>query len=221
MIQTKSLGNLFSLLKNEKEFKVQICSLESIEIFEYFLEINQIKYIKNFTSKCKNINAVNLLLNDGHMNLKLKKIILYSNLINKDFIQINFKLTLDEKIELMKNKGFKLITVPEETIKLNPKSTLSILNFKPLNIGKYISQVISATQLVLIMSMLKENKFSEICKEAKNFDWQINNRFIIKCELNYLVSIKICTRKGESYRLNISNETLDEICQNNGYKRLF
>lgn len=36
-MQVKSLASLFKILKNEKEFRIQIFSLEAVEIFEFLL----------------------------------------------------------------------------------------------------------------------------------------------------------------------------------------
>lgn len=226
----KSLTNLINLLKNEKEYKIQIFTLENIEVFEYFLIYNRINYNKTFTSKYKPNNFINLLLEDVKFEINLKKgkinekIILFSNERNYNFISYFFQLTLDEKLNLVKNKDFLNFLdwkINPDKVQINPKTSLSLLSKENVNIGKYISESINYNQSIIIMAVMKESKFMKIFNEIKIFDPKLDNSFLIRMELNELVEIKIITKNGDNYKLNISNETLKEICKSKGYDDIF
>ncbi|KAG0438077.1 hypothetical protein DMUE_3321 [Dictyocoela muelleri] len=111
-ITFKSLTPLLNIL-TKKSFKIQIISLEPLNLFIEYLRIKNIDFNLHFNY---NLNINNSLTNDtiniivpnksfnnnfnNNFN-KNQKIILYSNFRNSDFIQIIFKPTEDEVLEYL------------------------------------------------------------------------------------------------------------------------
>lgn len=256
--------NLIDFLNNEKSFKIQIFSLESVEIFEVLLKINRIEYKKDFTTSFKNSRTVQLLIDDGdlkdeHANQKL---ILYSNNRNFDFIPYKFKLSVNEKSRicdevLQAGRSFKAntfdgdafkalptrrslikeqgehseaireilegdsIKIDSDLIALNPRSSLTSMFSDKLNVYEFTEDALNYAQSVIVMGMIGENKFIRIFNEVKSIDPSLDNKFLIKCELNALINKKICTKRGDLYKLSISNLTVQNICKKIGFKNVF
>jgi len=254
---------LIDFLSNEKSFKIQIFSLESVEIFEVLLKVNRIEYKKGFTTTFKNSRAVQLLIDDGklsdeHANQKL---ILYSNNRNFDFIPYKFKLSVNEKnniceellqldrtfeadtlnghaVKALSNgsltkeqrehsEGIREILqvdnikIDRDLIALNPRSSLTSMFSDKLNVYGFTEDALNYTQSVIVMGMIGENKFIRIFNEVKSIDPSLDNKFLIKCELNSLINKKICTKNGDLYKLSISNLTVQNICKKIGFKHVF
>lgn len=228
-MKSENLLGLLNLIKNEEDYQIQILSLESVEVFEYFLGFNNIVYIKAFTSKFKNTNSsVKLLLEDSKFEYSLRKhnqrILLYSNDRNYSFIPFYFQLTLKEKLNLIKKRDFMESlnwSIPIEKVQMNPKTSLTALSKEDPNLGKFISNSISHIQSIILMSVMKECKLFKIFNEVKVFDPALENSFLIKLELNELVENRMISKNGDNYRLNLSNETIMEICKLKKYDEIY
>lgn len=231
----ESRSNLIEFLLEEKEFKIQIFSLEAIEIFEAFLKFNNILYDKNFSSSFVSKNKIILLFDDGPITLPIEnlRIILFSNKRNYSFIPYKFKLEVEEKKRILvylkqscsKSAEFGDINVKkginENIIDLYPKSTLTSLIINRLDVFSLTSKTSSYIQSVIIMCMIKESKFAKIFREVVNVDSNLKNKFVIKCELNSLLQKKICSKVGDSYKLVISKLSIQKICESIGFKDIF
>lgn len=214
-----SRQNLVDILKKERDFRIQIFSLESIEIFEKFLEFNKISYTKGFTSSFAFKRNIALLLDDGPIvNLKEnKRIILYSNLRNYKFVPYKFKLSHEEKKDFIK---LYRIPVAKNMLEFCKKSSLASIISKEFEVHQYVSNALSYTQSVIVMCMVKESKFARIFNEVKAVDPSLSNKFVVRCELNYLTKIKICTRAADSYKLAISSQVVQAICKLIGFENM-
>lgn len=212
--------NLLAILKREKSFKIQIFSLESVEMFERFLESNKVSYTKDFTSSFAFKRNIALLLDDGPIeNPKGNtRLILYSNLRNYKFVPYKFKLSHEEKKNIL--KSYK-IPFSKNMLEFCKGSSLTSAIAKDLTIHRHALNVLSYAQSIIVMCMVKESKFARIFNEVKTVDPELNNRFVVKCELNYLSKIKICSKVGDSYRLAISNQAVQEICEIIGFESVF
>lgn len=107
------------------------------------------------------------------------------------------------------------------SILLNPKSTLTSLLLKRLNIYEHTASNLSYAQSVIAMSMISESKFLKIYNEAKSIDPRLDNRFMIKSELNSLINKMICSKSGNSYKLMISKKSVHNICKKIGFENVF
>lgn len=210
---------LLDILRKEKDFRVQIFSLESIEIFEKFLEFSKISYTKGFTSSFAFKRNIALLIDDGPIvNPKEnKRIILYSNLRNHKFAPYKFKLSDEEKKNVLK-----LCKVPiaKNMLEFCKRSSLTSIANRDLGIHQYVSNALNYAQSIIVMCMIKESKFARIFNEVKAVDPELNNKFVVRCELNYLTKIKVCTRTANSYKLSISNQTVQAICKLIGFENM-
>ncbi|ELA42191.1 uncharacterized protein VICG_00834 [Vittaforma corneae ATCC 50505] len=205
--------NLVSILRNEKAFRIQVFSFESIEIFEQFLLSKNIKFIKGFTSKALSKNEIHLLLNDGSSVLNAPRIILYSNMRDFTFIPYKFILSNDEKGSFVKNR-FVLKSSSESY-------SATSLSSNDLDVAGFTADSLNYVQSVIILCMIKECKLKSICKEVQQVDPELRNMFVIKSELNLLCRYKFCTKTGESYKLNISHETVVKVCEKLGFYNVF
>lgn len=205
--------NLVSLLRNEKAFRVQVFSFESVEIFEQFLLSRNVKFAKGFASEAPPKSEILLLLNDGSPVPSAPRIILYSNMRNFAFIPYKFTLSSNEKANFVQNQ-FILKSSSES------HSATSLLS-RDLDIAGFTADSLTYTQSVIILCMTKECKFKDICKEMQQVDPELRNMFVVKSELSLLCRHRFCTKTGESYKLNISHETVVKVCEKLGFYNIF
>lgn len=205
-------ANLTQLLNTEKSFKLQVFSVESVEIFEQFLHSENIQFSKGFTSKPPPKSKLALLLDDGSSIPSYPRIILFSNRRNFSFVPYCFQLSQREKESAV---GRKLLLGASKDASL-----ISLLS-TDLQIVQFTAGALNYVQSVIILCMLKETKFKRICAEARQVDPELNNGFVILCELNWLSRRRFCTRSGDSYKLDISHEIAMKICENLGFLNIF
>ena len=132
------------------------------------------------------------------------KIILLSNDRDRRFIPYKFILNENEKNKIVNN-----------TIAFNQNKKLSVCSIlrKKINISEFIANGLSYIQSIIISCLINESHFDKLFKEIQNIDETINNKFIIKLEINDLLKNKILSKKNpEIYKLNISKETIRQIC---------
>lgn len=203
----KSLKILKRIITNESFYQIQLFTLESFDLFENWLINNNILYKKMFTSTlCYNNNELIILFKDTNdFDVYSKsKIILLSNDRDRRFIPYKFILNENEKNKIVNN-----------TIAFNQNKKLSVCSIlrKKINISEFIANGLSYIQSIIISCLINESHFDKLFKEIQNIDETINNKFIIKLEINDLLKNKILSKKNpEIYKLNISKETIRQIC---------
>lgn len=212
-INFESLKILKKIITNESFYQIQLFTLESFDLFENWLINNNISYKKMFTSTmCYDSNELLILFKDTNdFDVYNKsKIILLSN--NRDRRFIPYKFTLNEN---EKNKVVNNIIAFNQNKKL---SACSILR-KKINISGFIANGLSYIQSIIISCLINESHFDKLFKEIQSIDETINNKFIIKLEINDLLKNKILSKKNsEVYKLNINKETVRQICYKIGIK---
>lgn len=204
--------NLEELLKKEKSFKLQVYSFESVEIFEEYLKSIGLAYTKTFTSSQIPKRTIALLLDDGGVVTEGNRIILYSNSRNFSFVPCRFILSSKEKEAIVKDRA---------KIEANKSAPATALLAPALDVEGYVASCLNYVQSVIVMCLLKENTLKGICREAGQIDVELENSFIIKCELNWLCKHKICIKTGEKYRIGICQENVQRICENIGFGKIF
>ncbi|KAI5169272.1 hypothetical protein PAEPH01_0578 [Pancytospora epiphaga] len=206
-----ALENLLSVMKSEKSYQIQIFSLESVEVFEKALSTANIKYVKSFTSAYVTKKAVVLLLKDsplGDISLS-SRILYYANLRDSRFVPYKFKITPAEKCRLAGES---------EASRLHKNTPFTFLSKLKSKITCYGATSFNYVQSVILFCMIREKTFSKLCKEICSVDERLKNKFLIHCELNKLLKLRICKRNGDSYTINLSLETQDKICEALGFK---
>lgn len=216
----ESLERLFELLNSDKPYQIQVFSLESIELFEHALAYGSIDYYKEFTSTYKqfsgskksNNRKVCLLFDDGDFRnfSDSVRLILYSNRRDNRFLPYKFILAEHEKEQFLENKSM------HAAIKKLPIT--SVLN-KVINLHEYIANSLGYIKCIILFCMLREKKFNKIFQEVVSVDPKLNNKFIVKCELNELIKYKFCKKIGETYQITLSKLTMVKICEKIGFDK--
>ncbi|KAM0679515.1 hypothetical protein GINT2_002359 [Glugoides intestinalis] len=205
--------DLQDLLENEKQFKLQVFSLESIEIFEEYLDSIGIEYIKEFTSTVVvPRKKILLLLDDGGNIPNSSRMILYANTRNFTFVPYQFCLTLEEKELFVQSKIL---------LESNKHSPVTSMLLNELDFAGYASISLNYLQSIIIMCLIRESSFKGICNEVSLVDPELENSLCIKCELNWLCKYKFCIKSGENYKINISHESVSKICDKLGFSMIF
>lgn len=209
-LKYSNLQILLDIIQNEPFFRIQIFSLESIILFEKFLQQNRIQYEKQFTSNYIKKDTLVVLLNDSELPETIigTKLILYSNQRDHRFIPYKFTFTIEEKKKAIKNPHL---------FEIYKQFTITSVFKNKIDFHKYTADSLNYLQSLIIFCMIRERSFNNLCKEIESVDPSIKNKFLIKCELNELVKLKICKQFGTSYVLNISNETLQFVCEKIGF----
>lgn len=200
--------DLQTLLKKEKQFKLQIFSLESVEVFENYLESIGIEYTKAFTSTAVPRKKILLLLDDEGKIPKSSRMILYSNTRNFSFVPYRFSLNLKEKELFVKSKLL---------LESNKNSSATSLLLQDLDFSGYAAMSLNYLQSVIVMCLIRESSFKGVCREVSLVDPELQNSLSIKCELNWLCKYKFCIKSGENYKINISHESVSKICDSLGF----
>lgn len=213
-ITFKSLEKLLDIINRERYFKIQVFSLESVEIFTYALSENRIKYNIQFTSSYKDCPGLTILLKDSEIPEIPNdlSIILYSNFRDKRFIPYKFDIDIDEKKKIINN---------DNIFEINKRNSLSFIFGKQIDIHKHTSDSLNYIQSVIVFCMVRKNKLNDLFDEVTSTDENLNNKFVLKCELNSLVKYGICNKKGDNYKLNLSKLTIQNICNKIKFDRVF
>ncbi|KAI4292714.1 hypothetical protein PAPHI01_1988 [Pancytospora philotis] len=207
-----SIDALAGIIARERHFQIQVFSLESCEVFEAALTSREIRYSKKFTSGFTGGRGIALLLEDAPLSeVPLSsKILLYSNARDTRFLPYKFTISEDEKDAIVPDKRL---------CQIHKHSSLTAMLRKSVARASYTAAALSPVQAVLMFCLLREKKFDRICREAQQVDGSLDNRFVIQCELNALVKWHYCTRRDDSYSINVSKDTLQEICKRIGFEK--
>lgn len=251
-ITYKSLTPLHRLL-SRKSFKLQIISLEPFTLFVEYLKFCRIKFKLHFNLKLKDEaiedSLLNIIIGNGKqinrtlssLHLKKlgfrKKIILYSNVRNPDFVQIIFKPTEDEVFDYLKLKSKEIQEIKNDKDEKNHElglnntiNNLALLTkmyynhktlyrlsnslFKPK--APFFLKTLSYLESLLVFVLTNSRKFEQIMESVRKID-NITNSFQVMLCLNHLIKAKIVKKRGCSYCLNISREYVSFICKEIGY----
>ncbi|KAL6121053.1 hypothetical protein NUSPORA_02092 [Nucleospora cyclopteri] len=212
-VRFKSLEKLNLIIENEKYFQIQIFSLESIDTFENYLEDNKISFKRCFSSNYEiTDNKITILQKDSE-NFPVSvvsRIILYSNERDRRFIPFAFKITEKEKENFISNKSI---------LKANSKLSVASILRKDIDVCNYIAESLSYEQSVIVFCLVRESRFSKLYNEIINVDNSLRNRFLIKLELNGLLQNKIIKKSNNLYKINISKECVQKICEKIGFSQ--
>lgn len=226
------MENILKLMKNEKNFKLQILSIESYKTFIEILDLNKIEYTFSYFSDpiiSKNINFIyqNQSINDFEFPI-LGKFILFGNSFHFDFIQFCFKLTDEFKENYIKKKYIneKFISsfvhlIPnynlhELEIQLNPKeSFITYNNYYDINYLE--NNILNKLEISLLFIIYNHSKLSDICLNLEILNSKYNNSFEILLTINKLIEHSFIKSNNNKYYISISKEFLFKLCKEIGY----
>lgn len=212
----KNRDSLVPLLTTEPHFKIQVFSLESIEIFEDFLHVNRISFVRGFTSSPPvSCSDIALLLSDGPLLVNIPRVILYSNIRDFQFIPYQFKLTYLERESILSTR--KVTQEQRALAEAVHSGSLTRTLAPPLRLSEATAGALSYLQCVIIMCLAKEKRLKYIWKEVRDVDPEIGGLTVIRAELNWLCKHKFCTRSGDIFRLRVSPETVRLVSERIGF----
>ncbi|ORD93557.1 hypothetical protein ECANGB1_2009 [Enterospora canceri] len=215
IVSFKNLKTLRKIIKNENEFQIQLYTLESFEMLEGWLEYQKIEYKKAFASSYDPYTVEFTVLfkdTDKFEVANNSKVILFSNERDRRFVPYKFKLTDDEKQSVLNDRK-----LYEQNKKL---SVCSVMRRK-VSAPSFIANNLTYAQCVIVFCLLSETRFNKLLNEIKNVDGDLNNRTNIKLEINELIKHKILTRRNDFCKLNITKETIKEICKRIGLDKVY
>ncbi|WUR03502.1 origin recognition complex subunit 4 [Vairimorpha necatrix] len=212
----ESSEKLLNILKTEKNFKIQVISREDIKIFLEILDYNDIVYsFVCWNSLDDNPDTIQVCTSSKYLSPENHKSILYSNLVNTDFIQLSFVPTYNDKLKyLTKPRNKKEVKRILDAYKYSSIHELQSKIQRPHSvIEKYISEYFDYLEILLIYTISKYSNLIDIIKHVKSMEDTVKSSFVLRMKLNGLVSRKIVSVKSNNYRLNISHHTLSLICK--------
>ncbi|KAF9760945.1 hypothetical protein NGRA_2948 [Nosema granulosis] len=206
-----SLSTLKEIIKNEKKFRVQIVSFEPLDLFLKFLDQNKYTY-KLFNKTAS--NSINILQDSEPTDAK--KVILYSNKRDTDYVQIIFNLTREEKQNIIENQ------IPKDTnISLlldtypykNTEELINLATGYSLNIPEIMKNSVDYLESVILLCMIRNNKLLDIISNVRQVDSKLDNVFMIRNKILGLVEKKVVVANRDTYKINISHESLKAILE--------
>lgn len=212
----ESLSDILNIMKSKNEFRIQIISREDIKIFKLFLDSSNLDYHINYWNNylvSSNQKIIHVYTSSEDFNPNYKKVILFNPVLDNKFIQICFRPTYVEKMKFIRLKykktskidiiidAYKNSAIHEICDKIENKCMMSMV------------ESFDYTESLILFSMCKCSKLTEIIKEIRNIDKNVNNKFILKMKINGLVNRKVILFKNNIYKLNISLEALEGICK--------
>lgn len=206
----KELETLRTIINQEKTFQLQIFTMESFDVIEKWLNKCQIKYKKVFTSQySENVRDLVVLLrdNDDFEVFSDSRVVLFSNERDRRFVPYRFAFTDDEKARYVTDAHSK-------------KMSLCSLNRKKIDVPEYIAKSLTRIQCIIIFCLVRESRFDKLVDEIKAVDSDLKNKTQIKMEINELMKTKILMKRGDVYKLNVSNEVVKKVCDKIGFGKV-
>lgn len=215
-VNYKSLAPLFDILNSEKSYKIQIISIEPFSILTELFNYKRISYHVVFSSmlEASERNKLNIVIQDSEISVpESGKYILYSNKRNPAFIQLVFRVSLEEKIRYFNHRG----SSPKKAVTAHG-GTKNIVEIQNIIDGKNIGTLLPHVTYLetIVMLCARKGDFKGVCKKVSQLDGKLKNTFLVWITLNELVNRKFITKHGERFRLNISKDSLDAICKKSG-----
>ena len=215
-IDYRSLKPLLRVIHKEKHYRIQVVSLESFSTFTELLSYKRIQHnlvtspFDAFSEKDVNVLTQGVCF--GH--LKPGRYILFSNIVHSDFLQLLFKIDIDEKVRYFTLRyGSSVKKVVEAYGRTRTLHEIERI----INQGdqRVPSPLISYVETIVLL-LCRGNTFGKICKEASQMDRSLANRFLVAMTLNGLVERGLAMKRGHRYRINVSHESLSSACKNVG-----
>ncbi|EOB13882.1 hypothetical protein NBO_53g0007 [Nosema bombycis CQ1] len=202
---------LKDIIAQEKNFKIQIISLEPIDLFLEFLNINSYKYVLLVNSRPSK-SHINIQIE--YEDIDVNRIILYNNKRNLNFIQIVFKLTRQEKTQFLKGKVSGNIDLLLDMYPYkNTNDLINIAQGYSLDIPNIMKDSLDYTESIILLSMIRHTKLGDIVSNIKLIDQSLDNVFMIRNKILNLLDRKIISCYKDNYKINISHESLKKILE--------
>ncbi|EQB62149.1 hypothetical protein NAPIS_ORF00267 [Vairimorpha apis BRL 01] len=202
---------LKKLLKNEKEFKIQIISFEDVQVFFHFLKFCKLEFhvASNF-SKFEYNNKIKIITSLDFFDHNCKRIILYNNTRVKDFIQIFFNLSYNEKLSFLNNNKINHFNNKLIIDSFKNKPLHFLLNINEISYVENYIESFDYLEILILISLIKNKKYKDLIKNIEEIDHKHNNLFKIKMKIDSLIERKIINR---NFKFLISHKLLEFICK--------
>lgn len=207
----QSLSVLKQIIENEKRFRIQIISLEPIDLFLEFLDSASVEYRLQNISKPSN-SSINIQIEKE--DVKASRIILYNNRRESDYIQIVFKLTMEEKKRYLESQvpDRKKLSLLLDTYPYKNTDELKKLAVDyTFNISEIMKSSFDYLESVILLCMIRNTKLMDIISNIKQVDPNLHNVFMIRNKLTSLTERKVVVCNRDNYKINISFESLKKI----------
>lgn len=212
-MQFESLKVFFKIVRNERYFKIQIITLESLDIFEAALKEEKIPYTKHFSSMIKKSESLSLILRDSDICLPGPgKYVLFSNRRHREFVQVVFIPTLEEKLSIV---GDKYIVQAYKYKNIN--ELLKIASEEEARIESHFGSGLDYFESVIMLVVSSKSKFKDILSTSREMDGKLGNSFFLQMKLNGLVDKLLIVRNRDRYRVNTSKAVLRHIGRRIGF----
>jgi hypothetical protein len=206
-----NLKVLKDIIAQEKNFKIQIISLEPIDLFLEFLNMNSYKYVLLINSRPSK-SHINIQIE--YEDIDVNRIILYNNKRNLNFIQIVFKLMRQEKTQFLKGKVSGNIDLLLDMYPYkNTNDLINIAQGYSLDIPNIMKDSLDYTESIILLSMIRYTKLGDIVSNIKLIDQSLDNVFMIRNKILNLLDRKIISCYKDNYKINISHESLKKILE--------
>ncbi|AFM98170.1 hypothetical protein EHEL_041200 [Encephalitozoon hellem ATCC 50504] len=203
----ESLKVFFEIVRNERHFKIQIITLESLDTFEAALKAEKIAYAKYFSSMIGKSESLSIILKDSDIYLPNPgRYVLFNNMRHREFVQVVFIPTLEEKLAIVGNRY-----IVEAYKHKNISELLKIAGEKETEIESHFGSGMDYFESVIMLAVRSKSKFKEILACSKEIDEKLGNSFFLQMKLNGLVHKQFVVRNGDSYRVNVSKAVLRHI----------
>lgn len=207
-----SLDAFFQIVRREEFFKIQVVTLESLETFETLLLENGVGYVKQFSSNMAASDRIVLILRDSDVRIcERGRYILFSNVRHRDFVQIVFCLSVEEKASMIGDEH-----VARAYSYKNVAELRRIVSKREFQINRYFGSGLDYLESVIVFVVANRNKLDDILRGVREIDGQLDNSFLLRLKLNGLVDKLFISRNGDSYRINVSEETVKMISRRVG-----
>ncbi|KMV66330.1 hypothetical protein M970_041220 [Encephalitozoon cuniculi EcunIII-L] len=212
-VSFESLEAFFEIVRNERYFKIQIITLESLEVFETALRDERIEYVRCFSSMIRESELPILILRDSDIHLpRPGRYILFSNKRCGGFVQIVFNPTLSEKLAIVGD----MYVVQAYSYK-NISELLKVASKEKDEMESYFGSGLDYFESVIMLVVRNRSRFRDILGGAKEMDDKLGNSFFLQMKLNGLVDKLFVVRNGDSYRVNVSEGVLRSIGERIGF----
>ncbi|KAF7684317.1 hypothetical protein TCON_0478 [Astathelohania contejeani] len=209
-VSFKSLDPFFKIISTEPKFKIQIITTESLITFLNLMSYKNIKY-HLAVGAAPQKEKINVIIEPE---VEGSKLVLFNKKPHDDYIPLIFEVTLEEKRRYFRDVDNIDFIIKAYGKEKNLVELERIINKTELKV--YPPQL-SYIESIVIFGLCSASRFSVLVETLEKIDERINNSFLVQVCLNGLVSKKIVAKNGDNYRINISKESVKEICEKIGY----
>lgn len=202
----ESLHVLFDIIREERSFRIQIITLEALETFESVLKENRVEYMTQFSSKTVAADCIVLILGDSSVDVSaMGRYILFSNIRHKEFVQIVFCPTFEEKLLAIGDEYIVRAYNYKNIRELQMLTENRSFGFNDCGRG------LDYFESVVMLVGMSRSRFRDILEGVREMDSGLGNPFLLQMKLNGLVDKLFMLRSGDRYRINVSGDTLRSI----------